>query len=60
MNEQMQVWAHEILIALIAADKGSLNYDADGIAGHAWEIAEAMQAQAEQRRAPEPDLDTNT
>lgn len=53
MNEQMQVWAHDYAMK---HDNGSMSVEV--LVHRAWQYAEAMQAQAEQRRAPEPDLDT--
>lgn len=40
--------AHEILLKLIETDK--TGFDAEGIAGYAYEIAEAMQAEAKKRK----------
>lgn len=43
--------AHEILLKLIETDK--TGFDAEGIAGYAYEIAEAMQAEAEKSKVKE-------
>jgi len=43
--------AHEILLKLIETDK--TGFDAEGIAGYAYEIAEAMQAEAEKLKVKE-------
>ena len=51
MNEQMKVWAHDY--ALKAAEQGLSPIECVQVG---WKYAEAMQAQAEQRRAPEPDF----
>lgn len=43
--------AHDVLLKLIETDK--TGYDAEGIAGYAWEIADAMQAEADKRQKEE-------
>ncbi len=40
--------ATEVLLKLIETDK--TGFDAEGIAGYAWEIADAMQAEADKRK----------
>ena len=43
--------ATQVLLKLIETDK--TGFDAEGIAGYAWEIADAMQAEAEKRISKE-------
>ena len=40
--------ATQVLLKLIETDK--TGFDAEGIAGYAWEIADAMQAEADKRK----------
>lgn len=57
MNEIKEL-AEKILLALLSNPEfAPMDSDSDTAAA-CWDLAEAMQAQAEQRRAPEPDLDT--
>lgn len=40
--------AHDVLLKLIETNK--TGYDAEGIAGYSWEIADAMQDEADKRK----------
>lgn len=53
MSEQMKVWAHEYAMK---HDNDTLSVEV--LVFKAWQYAEAMQAQLDKRKAPEPDLDT--
>ena len=55
MNETKEL-AEKILLALVSNSNFAPTDSDSDTAAACWDLAEAMQAQAEQRRAPEPDL----
>lgn len=57
MNETKEL-AEKILLALVSNPNFSPTDSDSDTAAACWDLAEAMQAQVDKRKAPEPDLDT--